>query len=94
MPHDLPPSDQGPHDVLLGLTQQDLGQSDRRLVFATLKRVEAAGSELTGTAQTMARIQRALGGRRHHLHRSGRKKRSRCQAQEAIALRALKTKDA
>ena len=29
-------------------------------VWSTIKRIEAAGSELIGTAQTMARIQRAL----------------------------------
>lgn len=45
--------------VLLGLTQQDLAKRSA-VGLATLKRVEAAGSELTGTAQTMARIQRAL----------------------------------
>ena len=28
--------------------------------MATLKRIESAGTELTGTAQTMSRIQKAL----------------------------------
>jgi transcriptional regulator with XRE-family HTH domain len=45
--------------VLLGISQQDLAELSA-VGLATIKRVEAAGSELTGTAQTMARIQRAL----------------------------------
>jgi transcriptional regulator with XRE-family HTH domain len=45
--------------VLLGMSQQDLAKRSA-VGLATLKRVEAAGSELTGTAQTLARIQRAL----------------------------------
>jgi transcriptional regulator with XRE-family HTH domain len=45
--------------VLLGLSQQELAEASQ-IGLATLKRVEAAGGELTGTAQTMARIERAL----------------------------------
>ena len=45
--------------VLLGLSQQELAELSN-VGLATIKRVEAAGSELTGTAQTMGRIQRAL----------------------------------
>lgn len=45
--------------ILLGLSQQELAKLSG-VGLATIKRVEAAGSELTGTAQTMARIQRAL----------------------------------
>jgi transcriptional regulator with XRE-family HTH domain len=45
--------------ALIGLSQDDLAKRSG-IGLATLKRVEAAGSELTGTAQTMARIQRAL----------------------------------
>ena len=45
--------------VLLKLSQGELAERSR-IGLATLKRVEAAGDELTGTAQTMARIQRAL----------------------------------
>ena len=45
--------------VLLGMTQQDLAKRSA-VGLATVKRIEAAGSEITGTAQTMARIQRAL----------------------------------
>ena len=45
--------------VLVGLSQQDLAKL-AGIGLATLKRIEGAGAELTGTAQTMARIQRAL----------------------------------
>lgn len=45
--------------VLLGLSQQEVAELSN-VGLATIKRVEAAGSELTGTAQTMGRIQRAL----------------------------------
>jgi transcriptional regulator with XRE-family HTH domain len=45
--------------VLLGISQQDLAELSA-VGLATIKRVEAAGTELTGTAQTMGRIQRAL----------------------------------
>jgi transcriptional regulator with XRE-family HTH domain len=45
--------------VLVGLSQEDLAKRSG-IGLATLKRVEAAGSELTGTVQTMARIQKAL----------------------------------
>jgi transcriptional regulator with XRE-family HTH domain len=45
--------------VLVGLSQQDLAKLSG-IGLATLKRIEGAGAELTGTAQTMARIQRAL----------------------------------
>jgi transcriptional regulator with XRE-family HTH domain len=41
-----------------------LGQEDLAALagvgVGTIKRIEAAGKELTGTAQTMARIERAL----------------------------------
>jgi transcriptional regulator with XRE-family HTH domain len=47
--------------VLLGLSQQQLAKRSA-VGLATLKRVEAAGTELTGTVQTMSRIQRALEG--------------------------------
>jgi transcriptional regulator with XRE-family HTH domain len=43
----------------VGLSQQELAELSH-VGLATIKRVEAAGSELIGTAQTMARIQRAL----------------------------------
>ena len=45
--------------VLLGLTQAQLA-SRSGIGLATLKRIESAGTELTGTAQTMSRIQKAL----------------------------------
>jgi transcriptional regulator with XRE-family HTH domain len=45
--------------VLLGISQEELAEFSK-VGLATIKRVEAAGSEITGTAQTMARIQRAL----------------------------------
>ena len=45
--------------VLLGLSQQQLATRSA-IGLATLKRIEAAGTELTGTAQTMSRIQKAL----------------------------------
>jgi transcriptional regulator with XRE-family HTH domain len=45
--------------VLVGLSQHDLAKRSG-IGLATLKRIEGAGAELTGTAQTMARIQRAL----------------------------------
>jgi transcriptional regulator with XRE-family HTH domain len=45
--------------VLLGLSQAQLA-SRSGIGLATLKRIESAGTELTGTAQTMSRIQKAL----------------------------------
>jgi transcriptional regulator with XRE-family HTH domain len=45
--------------VLLGLSQAQLA-SRSGIGLATLKRIESAGAELTGTAQTMSRIQKAL----------------------------------
>jgi transcriptional regulator with XRE-family HTH domain len=45
--------------VLLGLSQEQLAKRSG-VGLATLKRIEAAGQELTGTVQTMSRIQRAL----------------------------------
>jgi transcriptional regulator with XRE-family HTH domain len=44
---------------LLGLSQDDLAQR-ASIGVVTVKRIEAAGTEIRGTAQTMARIQRAL----------------------------------
>jgi transcriptional regulator with XRE-family HTH domain len=44
---------------LLGMGQDEL--ADRAAIsVVTVKRIEAAGTDLKGTAQTMARIQRAL----------------------------------
>ncbi len=44
---------------LLGISQQEL--SDRSGVgLATIKRIEAAGGDLAGTAKTLHRIQKAL----------------------------------
>jgi transcriptional regulator with XRE-family HTH domain len=45
--------------VLLGLSQAQLA-SRSGIGLATLKRIESAGTELTGTAQTMSRIQKAI----------------------------------
>src|SRR5262245_26605033 len=45
--------------VLLGLSQQDLAEQTH-VSIGTIKRIEAYRFELTGTAQTMARIQQAL----------------------------------
>ena len=45
--------------MLLGLTQAQLA-SRSGIGLATLKRIESAGTELTGTAKTMSRIQKAL----------------------------------
>jgi transcriptional regulator with XRE-family HTH domain len=45
--------------ILVRFSQQDL--ADRADVsLGTIKRIEAAGIEVAGTAQTMVRIQRAL----------------------------------
>ncbi len=44
---------------LLGMGQEELARKASMSVV-TVKRLEAAGTELRGTAQTMARIQRAL----------------------------------
>jgi transcriptional regulator with XRE-family HTH domain len=43
----------------LGIGQQDLATL-AGVGLGTIKRIEAAGEELVGTAQTLARIQRAL----------------------------------
>ena len=45
--------------ILVGLSQQELAAL-AWLAWERSRRMEAAGKELTGTAQTMARIQRAL----------------------------------
>ncbi len=44
---------------LLGMSQQDLA-AKASIGVGTVKRIEAAGEIIAGTAQTMARIQRAL----------------------------------
>jgi transcriptional regulator with XRE-family HTH domain len=44
---------------LLGISQDELAKAASISVI-TVKRIEAAGTEMKGTAQTMARIQRAL----------------------------------
>jgi transcriptional regulator with XRE-family HTH domain len=45
--------------ALLGLSQEDLARQ-ASIGIVTVKRLEAAGERIRGTAQTMARIQRAL----------------------------------
>lgn len=45
--------------VLLGLSQADLA-TRASIGIGTVKRIEAARHELTGTAQTLSRIQNAL----------------------------------
>jgi len=45
--------------VLLGIGQKELA-SAASVALGTVKRIEAAREELTGNAQTMGRIQRAL----------------------------------
>ena len=45
--------------VLVGLSQNDLAER-ASVSLGTIKRIEAARVEVAGTAQTMARIQRAL----------------------------------
>ena len=45
--------------VLLDLSQQDLAER-ASVSLGTIKRIEAARLEVAGTAQTIARIQRAL----------------------------------
>ena len=47
--------------VLLGMSQKELA-SAASVALGTVKRIEAAREELTGNAQTMGRIQRALEG--------------------------------
>ncbi|MBL8882762.1 MAG: helix-turn-helix transcriptional regulator [Hyphomicrobium sp.] len=45
--------------ALIGMSQQEL--AERSLVgLATIKRIEAVGSEITGTAKTLVKIQKAL----------------------------------
>ena len=45
--------------ALIGMSQQEL--AGRSLVgLATIKRIEAVGSEITGTAKTLVKIQKAL----------------------------------
>lgn len=45
--------------ALIGMSQQELAQLSG-VGLATIKRIEAMGSELTGTARTLAKIQKAL----------------------------------
>ena len=45
--------------ALLSMSQQELARRSG-VGLATIKRIEAAGSELTGTAQRLFRIQKAL----------------------------------
>jgi transcriptional regulator with XRE-family HTH domain len=45
--------------ALLDMSQQELAQRSA-VGLATIKRIEAAGRELAGTAQTLFRIQKAL----------------------------------
>jgi predicted transcriptional regulator len=45
--------------VLLEIGQQELAERST-VGLATLKRIEAAGSDLTGTVQTISKIKRAL----------------------------------
>ena len=45
--------------VLIDLSQQDLAER-ASVSLGTIKRIEAARLEVAGTAQTIARIQRAL----------------------------------
>lgn len=45
--------------VLLGLSQQELAER-AGIGLGTVKRIEAAREELTGTVQTLSRMQRAL----------------------------------
>ncbi len=44
---------------LLGLSQEELARQ-ASIGVVTVKRLEAAGTEIRGSAQTMARIQQAL----------------------------------
>ena len=44
---------------LLGLSQEQLADQSQ-LGVVTVKRLEASGTEIRGSAQTMARLQRAL----------------------------------
>ena len=52
---------------LLGLSQDELARR-ANLSVVTIKRLEAAGTEIRGSAQTTARIQKALEILRHRLH--------------------------
>ena len=45
--------------VLAGISQQDLAKL-AKVGLGTVKRIEAGGTEVSGTAQTVARLQRAL----------------------------------
>jgi transcriptional regulator with XRE-family HTH domain len=44
---------------LLGLSQEDLAER-ASISIVTLKRLEAAGTEIRGSARTVAKVQRAL----------------------------------
>lgn len=45
--------------ALIGMSQHELAQRSE-VGLATVKRIEAAGSDLSGTARTLHRIQKAL----------------------------------
>ena len=45
--------------ALIGMSQQELAQRSG-IGLATVKRIESAGLELTGTARTLFRLQQAL----------------------------------
>jgi transcriptional regulator with XRE-family HTH domain len=45
--------------ALIGMSQQELAQRSS-VGLATIKRIEAVGSEITGTAKTLVKIQKAL----------------------------------
>jgi len=45
--------------ALIGMSQQELAERSS-VGLATIKRIEAVGSEITGTAKTLVKIQKAL----------------------------------
>ena len=45
--------------ALIGMSQQELAARSS-VGLATIKRIEAVGSEITGTAKTLVKIQKAL----------------------------------